>query len=151
MTIAAETEKRIRKVTTKLEGQLGLAGFLQIKHHFVEGYDGDTTAPGPEGVGSVHKTCAVTTALWQYRSVKITWYCGTCANQTDEELVQIALHEYVHALMAPVTSFLFDYLSEDESSTEQIRILGHHGKLEEFATESLMRVIGHAMGLSNVN
>lgn len=131
-----KTKKRIQRITAALESQLGLDGWVQITHHFVEGYDGDTETDDA-GTVTVYRTVAVTTPLWEYRVCKITWYLSSAIHQTDEELEQIAIHEYIHYLLSPVTTLLpkADY----------------NGKMEEFVTENLMRFIGHGMGKDNVH
>src|ERR1035437_4242686 len=76
---------RIIKITTALEHELGLDGWLQIRHHFSIGYDGDDALDN-DGILTVYKTTATTTPQWEYRFAKITWYLTTAATQTDEEL-----------------------------------------------------------------
>ena len=49
-------------------------------------------------------------------------------------------------LNAPMATFIFDYLKDDETMTDQIRIVGQYGRLEEFVTETLARVIQLARG-----
>jgi hypothetical protein len=148
--IQKATKARIKKITKELEEQLGLGGWLTIKHLFDEGMDGDK-AVGEDGLVIGTKVTAITTATWQYRQAKITWFLGTSVGATDNYLRQTAIHEYIHILMQPVTSFLFQYLREDEAAIESIRTMGQYAMLEELATESIMRVIGHAMELKDVH
>src|ERR1035437_10206812 len=129
---------RIIKITTALEHELGLDGWLQICHHFSVGYDGDESLDD-EGLATVYKTTATTTTQWEYRYALIRWYLTTAATQTDDDLIAVALHEYLHIILSPIATLL--------PSTEERPGVD---KLEEFVTESLMRVIGHARGMDNI-
>jgi hypothetical protein len=129
---------RILKITTALERELGLDGYLTIRHNFATGYDGDDSLDN-EGLATVYKTTATTTPQWEYRYALITWYIATAATQTDDELIAVALHEYLHIILSPIATLL--------PSTEERPGID---KLEEFVTESLMRVIGHARGMDNI-
>lgn len=124
-------QRRILRVTTALEAELGLSGWWDIAHHFVEGLDGDTELD-KDGKVTVYKTCAATTTTWEYRSAKITWYLSTVCRIDDDELEWTAVHEYVHVLMAPLATL--------------VPPKDLHGKLEEFVTESLARAIMRARG-----
>ena len=114
---------RITKITTALEHELGLDGWLQITHQFDPGFDSDETG-----------TTAETFPQWEYRCASITWFIPVAATQTDAELEAAAIHEYLHLLLAPIAT-----LMPKGRGVE---------KLEEFVTESLMRVIGHARGMT---
>lgn len=122
------TKDRILRITAVLEEELDLGGYLQINHHFVEGYDGDTEMTADDRA-TIYKTTAVTTTMWEYRETKITWYLGTACAASDERLEMVAIHEYVHALMGPLASLIPNK--------------GNNAKLEELATESIARVIAH--------
>lgn len=145
-----DAKRRIKRITKRLEKLFALGEFMKINHVFIEGMEGDTLV-GEEGLVTATKVTAITTTMWQYRSAKITWFLGSAAQKDDDYLEQTAIHEYVHMLMSPVTSFLFQYLRDDESAIESIRTLGQYAMLEEFSTESIMRVIGHAMRLKDVS
>ena len=116
---------RIQKITTSLERELGLDGWLQITHRYDSGFDSEETG-----------TTAETFAQWEYRCALITWFLPVAATQTDAELESVALHEYMHCLLNPITTLMPKGRGVD--------------KLEEFVTESLMRVIGHARGMNNI-
>ena len=103
---------RIRRITSTLEDELGLSGWLAIEHHFSAGYGEGDDIPS-----------ASTQPAWEMRRTTITWYLATCATHSDDELERVALHEYVHTLIAPIASF---------APTKQVNV-----KLEELAVESL--------------
>ena len=131
----ATTQERILDITSRLEKELGLDGWLTIRHQFHPGFDGDHTIDS-DGNATVYKTTAITTPQWEYRFATITWYLKTAVTQTDQELEAVAIHEYIHILLAPVTTLL------------PIKPL--HTKLEEYVTECLMRLVGHARGMTNI-
>jgi|SRR5579863_2319099 len=130
----ADARKRVLKITKALEAELGLDGWLDIKHIFDPGYDGDTTID-TDGSPSVYRTTAITTAQWKYRYATIRWYLPTAAQQDDDTLALIAIHEYIHVLLAPLTSPHHKSMAAD---------------LEEFVTESIARVIAKARGMEGV-
>ena len=132
--VSVATVKRIERITKRLERELGLIGWLLIKHVFDPGYDGDT-ALEQNGTLSVYKTSAITTAQWQYRFATIRWFLPTCSQQSDDMIELIAIHEYIHAVLAPLTAQHHKSMNSD---------------LEEFVTESLARMIGYAKGLEGI-
>lgn len=134
-------QRRVEKVTSALEKELGLAAWWRIKHIFSEGADGATLMDPTETTATVNRTTACTVTQWHYRQAEITWYLPSVAIEDDDHLEWVAIHEYVHMLNAPLAGFLFDYLRDDESAVEQLRAIGHQSKLEEFVTENLARVI----------
>jgi len=138
-----EAQQRVEKLTAELENELGLSGWWRIKHVFSELPD-EASAEG--GTGSAARTTAMTSTLWHYRQAEITWFLPSVAIIDDDYLEWVAVHEYVHILNDPLASFLFDYLRDDESTTEQLRVLGHHANMTEFVTENLCRVIQRARG-----
>lgn len=126
-----DTQKRIEKITADLEQKLGIGLWWKIHHHFVEGHDGDCETDD-EGKVSVFTTTACTTTQWEYRQAKITWYLSRAAALDDDWLIFVAIHEYVHVLNNPMAQL--------------IPVKPINGKLEEFATESLARVIAKGFG-----
>ena len=126
---------RILKTTSALEREFGLDGWLQIKHQFDTGFDGDEGLD-KDGIASVYKTTAITLTHWEYRIATITWYIPVAATQTDADLEAVAIHEYIHCLLSPIATLLPSGRGID--------------KLEEYVTESLMRMVGHARGMTNV-
>jgi hypothetical protein len=140
-----EAQKRVEKITAELETDLGLNLWWRIKHTFSELPEG-AEAGGASGTGVATRTTAMTSTLWHYRQAEITWFLPSVASIDDDYLEWVAVHEYVHILNDPLASFLFDYLRDDESTTEQLRTLGHHANMTEFVTENLCRVIQKARG-----
>lgn len=55
---------------------------------------------------------ARTASNWQYRTARITFVVPVCAEQTDEELENIILHELSHILAAPIQDFRDDQSRE---------------------------------------
>lgn len=130
------TQARIERITRQLETELGLSCWLDINHIFDTGYDGDTTLDD-EGASSIYSTTAITTAAWRYRTGKIRWYLNIAASQSDDELTLVALHEYLHILIAPITS--------------PVPHKSVAADLEEYAVESIARVIARARGMTNIH
>ena len=126
------TRDRIIVIVDKLEHELGLDGWLQITHRFDTGHDGDIY----DDDGKVSPTTAITTTQWQYRTAQIRWFLPVASTQTDEQLELTAIHELVHAVLAPTYELLPNKPGVD--------------KLNEYVTESLCRMIGHARGMTNV-
>ncbi len=129
------TQARIERITAALEAEYGLDGWLDIHHVFDAGYDGDTTTE-EDGAQTIYPTTAISTPSWRYRACKIRWYLAIALPQTDDELTLVATHEYMHAILAPLTA-------------------PHHksmdGDLEELVAESLTRIIGRARGMQNIH
>lgn len=136
MTLLSDTQQRIERITSQLESELGLDGWLDIRHIFDAGYDGDTTL-SDDGSSQIYPTTAITTPSWRYRCGKIRWFLATAAPQTDDELILVAVHEYLHLLIAPITS------PPPHKSVA--------ADLEEYAVESIARVIARARGMRNVH
>lgn len=130
--------KRIAETTKRIEDELGLSGWLQIKHVYDVGMEGDTTPGDRDCNPTLHGTCAITTASWQYRMAQIRWFLPTAALVEDDMLEMIAIHEYVHILLHPVSQLV----------PSRERDLGPR---EEFATESIARVICRARGMESVS
>jgi hypothetical protein len=106
-------EGRVAAVTAQLEAEFDL-GWLVITHRFNETSNAD-------------RVVAETIADWEYRQASIHWYLPVVANLSDEELLETAIHEYVHVLLGPI----YDVLPEREGID----------KLNEFTTQSLTRAI----------
>lgn len=112
-----ETRRRIKAVTKRLEKELGIGAWLKINHHFND--DGESDAQS--------------VARWEYREGTVDWNLAACGRLGEEELELTAIHEYVHLLIDPVSSLV---PSDPPINT----------KIEELATESVARVIWHALG-----
>jgi hypothetical protein len=138
-------QKRVEETTARLEKKLGLNEWWRIKHTFSETPDGAEALP-LDGRPSVHRTTACTVSQWEYRSCEITWYLPSVAIIDDDYLEWVAIHEYIHMLNAPLASFLFDYLRDDESAIEQLRTIGQYSRLEEYVTESVARLVLLSLG-----
>lgn len=130
------TQDRIERITSQLESELGLDGWLDIRHIFDAGYDGDTTLE-EDGSSSIYGTTAITTPSWRYRTGKIRWFLNIAAPQSDDDLTFVAIHEYLHLLIAPITS--------------PVPHKSVAADLEEYAVESIARVIARARGMQNVH
>ena len=142
----SEAQARVERVTAQLETELGVGSWWSIKHKFSEGADGETFMPPDGNIPTMARTSACTVTQWMYRTAEITWYLPQIAITDDDKLEWIAIHEYVHMLNAPMATFLFDYLRDDEAAVEQIRSIGQYGRLEEYVTETLARVIQKSRG-----
>lgn len=132
----AATQDRIQRITAQLESEFGLDGWLIINHIFDTGMDGDT-ALDDDGSSHIYGTTAITTSLWRYRAAKIRWFLTIASTQTDDELALVAIHEYLHILVSPITS--------------PIPHKSMQADLEEYAVESITRVIARARGMQNVH
>lgn len=110
------TVGRVRKITKRLEKQLGL-DWLTITHL----YDCD-------GEDQAH--CV---SNWEYRQATITWAVNLCASMDDDMIELTAIHEYVHLLVDPIASLI----PEDRPPI--------HAKVEEFAVENIARVVRRAL------
>ena len=130
------TQSRIERITAELEKEFGLDGWLIITHVFDTGYDGDT-ALDDDGSSHIYATTAITTSLWRYRCAKVRWFINTAASRTDDEITLVAIHEYLHILVSPITS--------------PIPHKSMQADLEEYAVESITRVIARARGMQNVH
>ena len=112
-------EARVIAMANEIEGLFGL-GWIDIKHHF------STAKPDEQA-----STCE-TDAIWKYRYAKLTWNYDCVAATTDQQLREIIVHEFVHVLMGPIK--------------EHIKTADYVVELEEFATESIARVLLALMG-----
>lgn len=125
--------KRIQRVTAELEAELGLDGFIQIKHVFDAGLDGDHITPNEDP--TLFGTCAITTPKWQYRFAQVRWFLPMVALIDDDMLEQTAIHEYVHILLHPLSQLV---TAKDVSVRE------------EYCAESICRMICHARGMKDI-
>ncbi len=75
------------------------------------------------------RTAARTTTQWQYRSATVEWYLPSIADDDDDYLEGIVVHEFTHILLAPL--LLVD--REDDLPLQH-----------EYATDSVAQVIGWA-------
>jgi hypothetical protein len=141
-----DAKKRVQKSVDKFEKKLGIGSWWKIKHVFSELPDGATVMPADGLMPTAARTTACTMTQWQYRTAEITWYLPSVAQISDKKLDWVTVHEFVHILNAPMATFLFDYLRDDEAAVEQIRTIGQYSRLEEFVTENLCRVIMLALG-----
>ena len=118
-------EKRIRKQTEKAAADMGLANMgWRVYLRFNEGSFGDW-----EQGGTVERTAAVTTVSWQYQNANIQWYLAPCHGQPDQELYEIAVHEFVHVLTGAIIEKL---KGKDETLLNEIN---------EFVTEQIARAL----------
>ena len=134
--VQSATQARIERITSQLEQELGLDGWLDIRHIFDAGYDGDS-ALDDDGSSHIYGTTAISTPLWRYRTGKIRWFLNVAASQDDDDLTLVAIHEYLHFLISPITS--------------PVPHKSVAADLEEYAVESITRVIARARGMSNVH
>jgi hypothetical protein len=102
---------RVHRITAALQDELEL-GWVFITHRFDE-------AQHPDGI------MAETSTQWEYRQAQVTWVLPEVALSDDGEIADVAIHEFIHVLMAPMA----------ETLPKRV------GKLEEFAVESLARMV----------
>jgi len=110
-------EERVIRMANAIEEQFDL-GWIDVKHHF------STAKPDEQA-----STCETET-IWKYRYAKLTWNYDCVAAATDQQLTEIIVHEFVHVLMGS----LKDYIKAGGID------------MEEFATESIARVLLKLMG-----
>ena len=102
-------------ITAAVEAALGL-DWIAVKQRFnMDPADEDAT------------TCATDT-IWKYRYAHMTWNLNSVASCTNQQLFEVAVHEYVHVMMGP----LKDRILPDEPWVVD---------LEEFVTETIARSI----------
>lgn len=64
---------------------------------------------------------ADTTTQWQYRFSSINWYLPVIAENTDEAVEGIVVHEFAHILIAPIAQTASEELDQQhEYATESI-------------------------------
>lgn len=83
-------KRRIQALTDKYHRALGF-GWYKIDHSYVREMDHDE-----------ERQVARTTVSWQYLMAEVVWNIPLVADQSDDELRSIWLHEYAHVLTAPL-------------------------------------------------
>lgn len=99
--------QRCKRVTRKIEHALGLHKWLAVEILYNE---------RPE-----ERTLCECMPDWEYLQCKFDWNISYAAMQSDEQLEEAAIHEFAHALIAPITT--------------------KKGKREELAVENLARAM----------
>lgn len=117
--------RRAEEAIRQAAYELGITSWL----HITVGWD-TKHADGDDG-----RIACTTVADWEYRQVGFVWNVPIVATLTDEDLHDTALHELVHALIAP----LWDSVPEKKQENKQI------AKLNELAVENVCRVIKHVL------
>lgn len=110
----AKQKKRIEKLTEKWHDPMGLSWF-HIDTVWDRARDDDVPA-----------TAAKTSTSWQYRNATITWFLPACADNDDDFMENIVVHEFVHILVAPMV-----VVNKEEDLPIQ----------HEYATECIARAI----------
>jgi hypothetical protein len=110
----AKQKKRVQKYIDKWFDTMGLKWF-RVTMDWVRERDNDN--PG---------TAARTTTHWQYRQAWIQWFVPSLAENDDEFLENIIIHEFTHILLSPL--LLVD-------SKEDLPLQ------HEYATETVARAI----------
>lgn len=126
---AAKHRRRAEEAIRQAAYEMGIPQWLYIN----VGFD-SKHADGEDG-----RIACTTVADWEYRQVGFVWNLPIVATLTDEDLRDTALHELVHALIAP----LWDCVPENKQSDKFI------GKLNELATENITRVIKHVLEVAD--
>lgn len=121
----AERHKaRVLRIARKVEKYMDMSPW-DIEHQFHDGFYEDHVQADEYGT-----TCATTVNRWEYRMARIQWFLTTVAMQSDEKLEEVMVHEFCHVLLGPMHSV--------------IKAGDHCSKLEELATENVMRAIRSA-------
>lgn len=107
-------KRRLKRYIDKWFKVMGL-GWFKVDMDFVRARD--ETSPG---------TAAKTTTHWQYRQAWIEWFIPSIADNDDDFLEGIVVHEFTHILIAPLVLV-------DKETDLPIQ--------HEYATESLARAI----------
>ena len=94
--IEAEVEQRLRDIIDRVEPILDLPG-VTVTHRFRSGFHDED-----------HLVAAVTETLWQYRRAVVDWYLGKVASESEDDLLNLVVHEYVHVLLGPIKERLKD-------------------------------------------
>ena len=109
-------EDRVTALITRLSADFDL-GWVTIHNRFDPKTD--------------DRVICATLCDWEYRQASFTWSLPQLAIISDEDLELCAIHEIVHVLNASVWESL--------TPKEQDRL----GKLNEYSTENISRVIAH--------
>lgn len=92
---------------------------IKVTHKFIPSYDDDD-----------HEIVARTQAVWQYRHAVVEWKLPAVTRLSDQALVEVVIHEYVHVIIAPMES----------------KLDSEHEELCEFAIETMTRAIMNVAG-----
>lgn len=89
---ARKQKRRIQKFITKWQAPMGLRWF---KIHLIYERGLCTTGSGTAAETSM--------ANWKYRSFEIIFYLPVIAEQKDDEVEEIVVHELTHCLLGPIS------------------------------------------------
>lgn len=101
--------KRVILVTSHWDRVLGVSRFAAVMHRRVN------TLPDEPNQGIV----AETKSAWEYRQASIIWYVPNVCTIDDEELERIALHEFIHVLIAPMEARVSDKFHKEREYAVQ--------------------------------
>lgn len=121
-------EARAEEAIRQAAYEMGIPAWLEIAVAF-----------DPKHVEDDGRIACTTHCDWEYRQVSFIWNLPIVATLTEDALRKIAIHELVHALIAP----LWDCI--DEKAQEDTLI----SKLNELATENVTRVLNHLMEVND--
>ena len=108
-------ENRVLSICQAVEDVLGM-GWWDVRQRF-------NTDPGDD-----QATTCETDTIWKYRYAHMTWNLNSITGCTDQQIMEIAVHEYVHVMMGPLKNHI---LPDEDYVTD----------LEEFVTETIARSI----------
>lgn len=102
MTTKAErrVKRRVKRYADEWLEALGLAALFEVTHRWCE--------TGMEGDNDSVRTAADTTALWEYRYIKIRWYLPNVCGLSKKDLNQVVVHEILHGLLASIENHVPD-------------------------------------------
>ena len=110
----SKQKARVKKYIDKWFNAMGLGWFKVDMEWIRERYDSNP------------RVAAMTNTSWQYRHANIQWFLPALADNDDEFLEGIVVHEFVHILLAP----LLAVDSEDDLPMQH-----------EYATECVARAV----------
>jgi len=116
---------------------MGIECDYALKHVYDWGHDGDCDVDA-DNYTRVHLTTAMTNASWQYKSATIRWFMLNVMTSEDERLFAVVVHELVHVLLNPIDSLI--------TADDNDKLAAVYGRMNEYVTETLTRVILHAAG-----
>lgn len=105
-------KKRVGDFLTKWQGPMGLRQ-VKIEVIWDRSYNSDSMV------------AETNMGRWEYREYDITFYLPSCAEQSDEDLERVVVHELAHCLLAPISMSM---LGTDENDK-------YRRKIMEFNTE----------------
>lgn len=118
----ADARSRVEAITGELEQLLGISKLgITVHHKFQE-----------SPVNDDDRIVAETKADWEYRQVSLRWFLCEIVSLDDADLAGVALHEYVHVLLAPMES----------------EVPARFAKQCEFAVESMTLALQHAVAMA---